>query len=258
MDFEKLFGDWYPEYYDSRETQTYDYELFLELLGTPKRVLEICCGTGRILLPLARAGHEMHGIDISRHMLARLMKKAQEAHNIHITLDDVLTADWGTGFEAVLLAGNIIINIEGSANYKADQQKLIRKAFGALKPGGHLIMDNDGHPRPEEFFRTTDIPITREIPADSKGITACIDYLWSKYDIESQIASGCNRFELETPEGEVFFGEENWLKHIPLIPQMTEWVKAAGFEIINLWGDHYKNPITEHTHRLVCWARKPG
>ena len=257
MTFEELYGDWYPEYYDSCETQTYDWELFLELLGSPKKVLEICCGTGRILLPLARAGHEMHGMDISRHMLSRLMKKAEGVSNMHIHLGDVLTAGWGMGFDAVLLAGNIIINIEKSSDYKADQQNLIRKAYGALKPGGYLIMDNDGHPRPEAFFKTTDIPVTREILADSKGITACIDYLWSKYDIENQIASGCNRFELETPEGEVFFGEENWLKHIPLIPQMTEWVEDAGFEIINLWGDHYKNPVTENTHRTVYWAKKP-
>ena len=257
MSFDKLFGDWYPEYYDSRETQTYDWELFLELLGAPKKVLEICCGTGRILLPMARAGHEMHGMDINCHMLSRLFKKARGVSNIHIHLGDVLTADWGTGFDTVLLAGNILINIEGSCDYKTDQQLIIKKAYDALKPGGHLIMDNDGHPRPETFFKTTDVPITREIPADSNGVTARRSYIWSKYDIESQTASGYNKFELTTPDGEVFAGDEHWLKHIPLIPQMTEWVENAGFEIQSLWGDHNRNPVTEKTHRTVYWARKP-
>ena len=257
MTFVELFGNWHPEYYDSRETQTYDYELFLELLGSPKKVLEICCGTGRILLPLARAGHEMHGIDRDNYMLARLFSKAVGTENMHIRLADILTAEWGAGFDAVLLAGNIIINIEGSRDYKADQQKIIKKAFGALKPGGYLLMDNDGHPRPETFFRTTDVPIIREIPEDSRGIRARRKFLWSKYDAQTQIASGFNVFELTAPDGAVYTKDEPWLKHIPLIPQMTEWVESAGFEIINLWGDHNRNPVTETTHRTVYWARKP-
>ena len=118
-------------------------------------------------------------------------------------------------------------------------------------------MDNDGHPRPETFFKTTDVPIVREVPEDSQGIKARRIYLWSKYDTQSQTASGHNKFELTTPEGEVLSGDEHWLKHIPLIPQMTGWVEDAGFEIINLWGDHKRNPVTESTHRTVYWARKP-
>lgn len=244
MTFEKLFEDWHPEYYDSKETQTYDYELFLELLGAPKKVLGICCGTGRILLPLAKAGHEMHGIDISCHMLSRLMKKADGVTNIHIQLDNVLTADWKTDFDVVLLEGNIIINIEGSKDYKKDQQLLIKKAFEALKPGGYLLMDNDGRHKPETLFKTTDVPVVREIPVDSNGIKARRIFYWSKYDPESQIASGHNSFELTTHEGEVLSGDENWLKHIPTISQMTDWIEKAGFEIENLWGNHYRNPVT--------------
>ena len=257
MSFNEIFNKWYPEYYDSIETQTNDWELFLELLGEPKKVLEICCGTGRILLPLARAGHEMHGIDRDNNMLSRLFAKTDGDENINIRLADILNAGWGTGFDAVLLAGNIIINIEGSGDYKADQQKIIRKAYASLKPGGYLIMDNDGHPRPEEFFRNTDDAVIREIPKDSHGISAKRTYFWSKYDKKTQIAFGYNEFEFTLPDGQTVVQKEPWLKHIPRIPQMTEWVKAAGFEIEDLWGDHSRNPVTEHTHRTVYWARKP-
>ena len=257
MSFNEIFNKWYPEYYDSIETQTYDWELFLELLGAPKKVLEICCGSGHILLPLARAGHEMYGIDRDNYMLSRLFAKADGDENIHIRLADILTADWGTGFDAVLLAGNIIINIEGSGDYKSDQQMIISKAYDALKPGGYLIMDNDGHPRPEEFFRNTDEVIVREIPETPDGIKAKRTYFWSKYDTKTQIATGYNEFELTLPDGQTVVQKEPWLKHIPLIPQMTGWVDDVGFEIINLWGDHSRNPVTEHTHRTVYWARKP-
>lgn len=256
MTFEKLFCKWYPEYYDSIETQTYDYELFLELIGTPKKVVEICCGTGRILLPIAKAGHEMHGIDMDSNMLSRLFKKAEGLKNIHIHQDDVINSDWGTDFDVVLLAGNIIINIEGSEDYKADQQLLIKKAYSALKPGGYLLMDNDGRYKPEEVFKTTDVPIMRDIPKNSKGIAARRTFLWSKYDIINQIWTGKDRIELMTPDGTTYSKETERLKHIPTIPQMTKWIEDTGFEIINLWGDHYRNPATEKTGRTVYWAKK--
>jgi len=34
-------------------------EFLLSVVGpTPKRILEVCCGSGRILVPLANAGHD--------------------------------------------------------------------------------------------------------------------------------------------------------------------------------------------------------
>ena len=39
------------------------------------RALELAIGTGRIALPLARRGVEVHGIDLSRAMVARLRAK---------------------------------------------------------------------------------------------------------------------------------------------------------------------------------------
>src|SRR5690242_5009291 len=43
--------------------------------GEPGTVLEIGCGTGRLTLPLARAGHVVTGVDLSPAMLARARSK---------------------------------------------------------------------------------------------------------------------------------------------------------------------------------------
>jgi ubiquinone/menaquinone biosynthesis C-methylase UbiE len=258
MQFEDIFDRWYAEYYDSRETQTYDVELMKELLSYKQnqKVLEVCCGTGRILLPLARDGHEMHGIDLGSHMLSRLLQKSDSVDNIHIHKADILNSDWGTGYDTVLLAGNIIINIEGSSNYKADQQRIIQKAYKAIKPGGYLLLDGDGRYHPEEFFKTRDIPITIDISEDSQGVTAKRIFVWSKYNIDTQIWTGKDRFELRTSDGKVYSKEFERLKHIPTVKQMKKWVASTGFDIIHEWGDHYKSRITDKTGRVVIWARK--
>lgn len=65
------------EFYDLKETQTNDVTLIRKLLSGqgPLRIFELCCGTGRILLPLAADGHQMVGIDSSQTMLDRLKGK---------------------------------------------------------------------------------------------------------------------------------------------------------------------------------------
>ena len=45
---------------------------FLAALAGDGRALELAIGTGRIALPLARRGVEVHGIDLSQAMVARL------------------------------------------------------------------------------------------------------------------------------------------------------------------------------------------
>lgn len=61
-----------------------------ELLGTPRRVLELGCGTGRHLAHLARTGVEAHGVDLSPAMVKKTTEHwADTGAAFH--LGDVLT-----------------------------------------------------------------------------------------------------------------------------------------------------------------------
>lgn len=64
-------------YYDlTHETLTADIDFILGLAaGTAGPLLELGCGSGRLLLPLARAGHAITGIDNSPAMLARARQR---------------------------------------------------------------------------------------------------------------------------------------------------------------------------------------
>src|SRR5436309_7814160 len=57
-----------------------DVPLYLELAAVQAgTILEVACGTGRVLLPLARAGHRITGLDASPHMLALAREKLDAA-----------------------------------------------------------------------------------------------------------------------------------------------------------------------------------
>ena len=69
------------EYYDGAYTAKKDlvdlpfYTALAQRIGGP--VLEIACGTGRVLLPIARQGIEIHGVDNSPAMLNVVRKHLQ-------------------------------------------------------------------------------------------------------------------------------------------------------------------------------------
>ena len=60
------------------------------------RALELGIGTGRIALPLARRGVPVHGIDLSRAMVARLRDKPG-GDAIGVTIGDFATTWWTGG-----------------------------------------------------------------------------------------------------------------------------------------------------------------
>ena len=80
LDCMDIYDD--AEFYDQEfANRGHEIPFFLKqakLAGGP--VLEVACGTGRITLPIARAGVEIAGLDISRPMLERARRKAEAEH----------------------------------------------------------------------------------------------------------------------------------------------------------------------------------
>lgn len=116
--------------YNRHETHD-DVEFILSVIGEqPKKVLEVGCGFGRILLSLADAGHEITGIDLEDGDLDNLSATAKSLgiNNVRWRKADAVHDDWGSGFDVVILAGNLLFNIEGiesGVEYKKAQASFI-------------------------------------------------------------------------------------------------------------------------------------
>ena len=85
-DEDGYFGESIAATYDESSADMFDpavvepaVDVLAELAG-PGPALELAVGTGRIALPLARRGVAVHGIDLSRAMVARLPAKPGGGH----------------------------------------------------------------------------------------------------------------------------------------------------------------------------------
>lgn len=72
----------------------------------PASVLDAGCGTGRVGRELARRGLDVTGVDLDPEMLVTARRKAP---NVDWRLADLATVDLGRTFDAVVMAGNVMI-----------------------------------------------------------------------------------------------------------------------------------------------------
>lgn len=100
------------------------------------RALEFAVGTGRIALPLARSGVDVHGIDLSPAMVEQLRAKPGGG-SLPVTLGDMATTRVGGGFSLVYLVFNTIVNLTS----QAAQVACFANAAAHLRPGGSFVVE---------------------------------------------------------------------------------------------------------------------
>ena len=110
-------------------------ELLAGLAGDG-RALELGIGTGRIALPIAERGVEVHGIDLSQAMVAKLREKPG-GEEIPVTIGDFATVRLEGTFRLAYLVYNTINNL----TTQAEQVACFRNVAAHLEPGGCFVIE---------------------------------------------------------------------------------------------------------------------
>jgi SAM-dependent methyltransferase len=132
--FADVYDDWYAGASDVAGTVAR-----VAALAAGGRVLELGIGTGRLALPLAAAGCEVHGVDASRAMLDRLRAKpGGDALPVGVgDMADVATVAPGGPYAVVLVAFNTFFNL----TTEADERRRLAGAAAVLAAGGAEVLE---------------------------------------------------------------------------------------------------------------------
>lgn len=119
---------------------TDDIEFLLELaeIGNGP-ILELGCGTGRVLFPLSEAGHSVVGIDSSEAMLAIAESRRPLESGVRLIRGDMAELDDVPGgpFGLIIASLNSIMHLTTQ-----DQQRaMISSAWRCLESDGRLVID---------------------------------------------------------------------------------------------------------------------
>jgi SAM-dependent methyltransferase len=109
---------------------------FLAELAGGGRALELGIGTGRIALPLAERGVPVHGIELSRAMVAQLRAKPG-GEEIGVTVGDFATTTADGTFAVAYLVFNTIMNL----TTQDAQVACFRNVAAHLEPAGCFVIE---------------------------------------------------------------------------------------------------------------------
>lgn len=216
------------------------------------RVLELACGTGRIVLPLARAGHAVTGVDGSAAMLAVARRKVAaepEAVRARIRLIEAdlrevhLRERYGL---AILAANSLIMPLSPD-----EQRRVFAEVRRHLAPGGGFVVDVFV-PDPAILAQAPGtVTQDRTYPWPERGAVVRETGVVVATDAAAQTREEERRFEIRWPDGSVASHAIRWRLRLVYPQELLYLFEVAGFRIGARYGGWAREPFGPGARRMI-------
>jgi ubiquinone/menaquinone biosynthesis C-methylase UbiE len=250
--------DEYAPFYDWENAQTvarrdiaFWQRLALAHGGNDGPVLELGCGTGRVALPVVKAGAQLVGIDLSAPMLARArarLTRARLGARALLVRGDIRHLPFRSrkGFGLVMAPYGILQSLTRERDLAATLGSVAR----VLRRGGLFGLDLvPDLPRWSEYRRRTSLTGRK----DAKTTVTLVESV--RQDRRRKLTI----FDQEYVERR---GRERTVHRFALtfrtlsVPQMVRRLEKAGFVVQAVLGDYQGGPWDERADVWVILARK--
>lgn len=215
-------------------------------------VLDVACGTGRILLDYMQEGIDIDGVDISPEMISKAHEKAARlglTPNLYVQAMQDL--DIPRRYQTIIVPSSSFLHLTNVP----DIQKALKCFYEHLKPGGSLAMSlRVMDPNPDEVEWEIDSEATR--PSDGALVRR---WFRCNYDVENRIQHTEDRYEI-IKDGQIIHSESyisspslTWYK-----PSEAEaYLKQAGFSEVHTHSDFRFSPATDEDTSYIVLGKRP-
>jgi SAM-dependent methyltransferase len=219
-------------------------------------ILELACGTGRVTIPLAEAGHEIWGVDLSSEMLAVLEEKrsalpSEVRARLHLVHGDMSRFDLERRFSLIIIPFR---GFQGLITRK-QQEGCLRCVRDHLGPKGRFVIDvfkpytvlNESWCQGAAFIR--------EVTDSKTGCRIRFSDHRREIDVANQVIYPDLIFDIERPDGKV----EQQIEPLALSyfyeDQIRALLNGAGLAVVEALSDYTGTPIGQGPEQLfVCVA----
>ncbi|MCI0449720.1 MAG: class I SAM-dependent methyltransferase, partial [Chlorobi bacterium] len=203
------------------------------------KMLDLCCGHGRITNVLASRGYDMTGQDINRLYLSIAKKNADEKGlKIKWVKKDMRQIPFKNKFDAVI---NMFTSFAVFSSDEEDE-KVIKQVSKSLKRGGKFVMD----------YVNKDFIIRRYLFEDRRKIKN--GYVKIKREYNHVKSSHRDTFDIYI-KGKLVKHIENDFRFYS-VTELTSMMKRNGFKILNVYGDFNFAPLSFDTKNCIIVAEK--
>jgi SAM-dependent methyltransferase len=243
-----------PELYD-RLFDAFDFDVphWVEVARTAGGpVLELACGTGRLLLPIRKAGVEIDGIDSSPAMIARLKERSAAAGlAVRAEVADMRKFALGRRYARIFCGFNGFAHCDTIA----DQVDCLRSALQHLESGGALVL-HMSYPGPAYWSEPEGKAVLEhEVPTPGGGKLQLWDNR-TKDIVNQRQASEVEIWELDASERPLavhaFSTSQRWVYRF----ELELLFRAAGFARSEFFGGFDGRPLRAPGDQMIAWAYK--
>jgi len=236
--------------YDGMNTDLTDLKFYKKWLPKNKdaRVLELCCGTGRLTLPIAMDGYDISGVDITSSMLEQAKVKASKAGlEVKFIEADIRTLDLPGKYDLIFIPFNSIHHLY--------QNKDLFLAFNVvknhLKEGGLFLFD----------CFNPNIQYIVEAEKEKKEITEYTTKDGRKILIKQKMRyenkTQINRIEWHYYINNEFHSIQNLDMRLYFPQELDSYLERNGFTIIHKFGNFKEEEFNDHSEKQIyCFSNQ--
>jgi SAM-dependent methyltransferase len=244
----------FPPLYDAHHSlYKEDLPFWLGLAKKQKgKVLELGCGTGRVLLPLALAGIPMVGLDNDLEMLdylrARLPETfspapllfAAEITNFHLEMD----------FSLIILPCNTWSTLS-----TAQRSQALGCIYEHLVPGGLFAVSMPSPDLLSSLPARSDPVIEEHYQHPLDGSPVQVSSGWRRGKYHFTVTWHYDHF---LPDGNIRRITARVRHDLASAQAYQQELSAAGLELVAIYGDFERSPYTPDSLELILIARRPS
>jgi len=203
-------------------------------------VLDLCCGQGRISIPLARNGIRVTGLDFSNDLLSIARSKASNSGvQIKTIESDMRDIPFDCKFDAVIS----IFTALGYFESDAEDQKVLNAVAKSLKKGGLALFDLLNR----DWVVANHMP--REWRKNDKEVIYLEERKWDPLEGRSHI-----NFKIIYPDGSVT--ETGHHIRLYVATEFNSMLERAGLSLERAYGGYDESPFEISGKRMIIIARK--
>jgi len=230
--------------YDGLNTSIADLQFYKRWLPKNKNtcILELCCGTGRLTLPIAKDGYDISGVDYTSSMLEQAkIKASKKGLEVEFIEADIRTLDLPKKYDLIFIPFNSIHHFYTND----DLFKVFNAVKNHLKEGGLFLLD----------YFTPNIQFIVEGEKEQKEIAE-----YTTKDGREVLIKEIMRYENKTQINRIEWhyyinGEFDSIQNLDMrmfFPlELDSYLKWNGFNILHKFGSYEEEVYNDNSEKQI-------